>query len=195
MSRRIEQRPPAACHALEVDEGDLRAIDRADLERMAFLLYLVRDFETAVLDLKDADLIHGPAHTSVGQEAVAAGMAVALRKGDMVGSTHRAHGHFVSKAAMYYAPDGYLPLRHGVTPPVQEAVNRTLAEIMGLYEGWCRGRGGSMHLYDGTSGNLGSNAIVGGGIPLATGAAWAEKLRGHDTVVVSVFGDGAMNQG
>ena len=195
MSRRIEQRPPATCCALEVDEGDLRAIAREDLERMAFLLYLVRDFETAVLDLKDADLIHGPAHTSVGQEAVAAGMAVALRKADMVGSTHRAHGHFVSKAVMYYAPDGYLPLQHGVTAPVQDAVNRTLAEIMGLYEGWCRGRGGSMHLYDGTSGNLGSNAIVGGGIPLATGAAWAEKLRKRDTVVVSVFGDGAINQG
>jgi len=195
MSRRIEQRPPAACHALEVDENDLRGIDRAELERMTFLLYLVRDFETAVLDLKDADLIHGPAHTSVGQEAVAVGMAAALRKADMVGSTHRAHGHFVSKAVMYYAPDGYLPLQHGVTAPVQDAVNRTLAEIMGLYEGWCRGRGGSMHLYDGTSGNLGSNAIVGGGIPLATGAAWAEKLRKRDTVVVSVFGDGAINQG
>ncbi|HHX43515.1 MAG TPA: MFS transporter [Chloroflexi bacterium] len=195
MSRRIEQRPPAACHALEVDASDLRATDRAELERMAFLLFLVRDFEMAVLDLKDADLIHGPAHTSVGQEAVAAGMAVALRKGDMVGSTHRAHGHFVSKAVMYYAPDGYRPLQHGVTAPVQDAVNRTLAEIMGLYEGWCRGRGGSMHLYDAASGNLGSNAIVGGGIPLATGAAWAEKLRGRDTVVVSVFGDGAINQG
>jgi len=195
MSRLIEQRPPAVCHALQVDDSDLRAADNADLERMAFLLYLVRDFEIAVLDLKDADLVNGPAHTSVGQEAVATAMAVALRKGDMVGSTHRAHGHFVSKAVMYYAPDGYLPLQHGITVPVQDAVNRTLAEIMGLYEGWCRGRGGSMHLYDAASGNLGSNAIVGGGIPLATGAAWAEKLRGHDTVVVSNFGDGAINQG
>jgi len=156
---------------------------------------LIRDFEIAVLDLKDADLVHGPVHTSVGQEAVAAGMATVLRKGDMVGSTHRAHGHFISKAVMYYAPDDYLPLQHGITPPVQEAVNRTLAEIMGLYEGWCRGRGGSMHLYDPKSGNLGSNAIVGGGIPLATGAAWAEKLRGRDTVVMSIFGDGAINQG
>jgi len=195
MTRRIALRAPAECHRLEIEEGDLAAIGRDDLERMAFLVLLVRAFEGAVLDLKDADLVHGPAHISIGQEAVAAGMAVALRRGDMVGSTHRAHGHFVSKAVMHYAPDGFLPLRDGVSLPVQSAVNRTLAEIMGLYDGWCRGRGGSMHLYDRESGNLGSNAIVGGGIPLATGAAWAEKLRGRDTVVVSVFGDGAMNQG
>ena len=78
---------------------------------------------------------------------------------------------------------------------MQTAVNKTLAEIMGLKAGWCSGRGGSMHLYDGKSGNLGSNAIVGGGIPIATGAAWAQRLLNKDSVVVSFFGDGAMNQG
>ena len=162
---------------------------------MLQLMHLIRRFEESVLDLKEADLVHGPAHTSVGQEAVAAGVALALHPGDWIGSTHRAHGHFLAKALVYYAPHGYDPLRDDVTPPMQRAVTRTLAEIMGLQQGWCGGRGGSMHLYDGESGNLGSNAIVGGGIPLATGAAWAERLRGRDTVVVSFFGDGAINQG
>ncbi|NLD42230.1 MAG: MFS transporter [Chloroflexi bacterium] len=195
MSRTIELPAPAVCRELVTDDGDLRAIGRRDLARMAFLQYLVRDFEKKVLEFKDADLVHGPAHTSVGQEAVAAGVAAALRKRDMIGSTHRAHGHFLAKAVMYYAPDGYDPLVEAVTAPVQDAVNRTLAEIMGLRAGWCGGRGGSMHLYDGTSGNLGSNAIVGGSIALATGAAWGERLQGRDTIAVSFFGDGAINQG
>jgi 2-oxoisovalerate dehydrogenase E1 component len=178
-----------------VSEEDYRAIGKDDLARMLALLYLVREFETKVLDLKDENLVHGPAHTSIGQEAIAAGMASALRKTDMVGSTHRAHGHFLSKAFMYYAPPGFQPLTDAITPKMQEAVNKTLAEIMGLKDGWCGGRGGSMHLYDGESGNLGSNAIVGGGIPLATGVAWAEKLKKKDSVVISFFGDGAVNQG
>ena len=195
MSRLIEQKAPAVCRRLEVSRRDVQATPRDDLVRMLALVYLVRAFEEKVLDLKEADLVHGPAHTSVGQEAVAAAVAVALRKSDLIGSTHRAHGHFLSKAFMYYAPDAFQPLTDPVTATMQTAVNRTLAEIMGLREGWCGGRGGSMHLYDGESGNLGSNAIVGGGIPLATGAAWAQKLQGKDSVVVSFFGDGAINQG
>lgn len=187
--------PPAVCTRLVISEEDISSITRVDLMRMLEMIYLVRAFETAVLDLKDADLVHGPAHTSIGQEAVAAAIAAVLRKDDMVGSTHRAHGHFLAKALAYYAPDGYDPMNHGFTPAMQEAVDRTLAEIMGLKEGWCGGRGGSMHLYDGKSGNLGSNAIVGGGIPLATGAAWAQRFLGKDALVVSVFGDGAINQG
>jgi len=195
MSQYEVLKPPALCRRLVVSDDDLSAVPGDDLVRMVALLYLVRDFEVAVLDLKDANLVNGPAHTSVGQEAIAAGTAAVLRKTDMVASTHRAHGHFLSKAFMYYAPDGYQPLRDPVTPEMQTAVNKTLAEIMGLKAGWCSGRGGSMHLYDGKSGNLGSNAIVGGGIPIATGAAWAQKLLKRDTVVVSFFGDGAMNQG
>jgi 2-oxoisovalerate dehydrogenase E1 component len=195
LSKLVEQKAPAVCHRLEVSEEDLRAIAGDDLVRMLFLLYLIREFETRVLELKDADLIHGPVHASIGQEAVAVAVAVVLRKPDMVASTHRAHGHFLSKAFMYYAPDGYQPLRDPIAPQMQTAVNRTLAEIMGLRDGWCGGRGGSMHLYDATSGNLGSNAIVGGGIPIATGAAWAQRMQERDAVVVSFFGDGAINQG
>ncbi len=195
MSKWIKQEPPAVCSRLQVSEADLQVIDRDDLVRMLALLYLIREFETIVLDYKDAELIHGPAHTSVGQEAVAVAVAVVLDKADMIASTHRAHGHFLSKAFLYYAPNGYQPLRDPITADMQRAVNKTLAEIMGLRDGWCGGRGGSMHLYDGESGNLGSNAIVGGGIPIATGAAWAQRITKKDRIVVSFFGDGAINQG
>jgi 2-oxoisovalerate dehydrogenase E1 component len=195
MSELIVQNLPCTCHLLEVSPEDLSNTPKETLVLMLFLLFLVREFETAVLDLSDLGLVHGPVHTSIGQEAVAAGMALALRKSDMVGSTHRAHGHFIAKAFTHHAREDYDPLRDPVTPSMQEAVNRTLAEIMGLSDGWCKGRGGSMHLYDGESGNLGSNGIVGGGIPLVTGAAWGEKLMNKDTVAVSFFGDGAINQG
>ncbi len=195
MPELIQLSPAAACHRLETNDNDVRAINRAALIEMLFLLHLIRAFETAVLELKDADLVHGPVHASIGQEAVAAAVSVALRRTDKIASTHRAHGHFLGKAIAYYAPEGYDPLRDPVAPPMQEAINKTLAEIMGLADGWCGGRGGSMHLYEATSGNLGSNAIVGGGIPIATGAAWAGHLRGGDDVVVSYFGDGAINQG
>lgn len=195
MSKRIALPPPAVCERLAVDGDDRRAIPPRDHERMLALLHLIRAFELRVLDLKDADLVHGPAHTSVGQEAVAVGVAAALHTTDMIASTHRAHGHFLAKALLYYAPADWSPLLGETTPAMYDAVYRTLAEIMGLAAGWCGGRGGSMHLYDRASGNLGSNAIVGGGIPLATGAAWAERIRRRDTVVVSFFGDGAINQG
>ena len=195
MPRQIQLPPPATCHRLQTDDADAQAIDRADLIEMLFLLHLIRAFETAVLELKDADLVHGPVHASIGQEAVAAAVSVVLRRTDKVASTHRAHGHFLGKAMAYYAPQGYDPLHDPLAPPIQAAIDKTLAEIMGLADGWCGGRGGSMHLYDATSGNLGSNAIVGGGIPIATGAAWAGRLQGRDDVVVSYFGDGAINQG
>jgi len=195
VSQLIERHLSAVCRELRVEETDAGSIERADLVQMMSLLYLIRAFEQQVLVLKDAELIHGPAHTSIGQEAIAAGVAAALRKTDLIASTHRAHGHFLAKAVAYRTPEGYDPLREPLTPEMQQAVNKTLGEIMGLRDGWCQGRGGSMHLYDRESGNLGSNAIVGGGIPLATGAAWAEALRGRDTVVVSFFGDGAINQG
>jgi len=195
MPKLIAQAAPAICHRLEVSDADLLAIERNDLIDMLFYLYTIRAFEVELLKLKDEELIHGPVHASIGQEAVAAAVAAALDRPDMIASTHRAHGHFLSKALAYYAPQGHQPLRDGVTPDMQRAIDRTLAEIMGLAEGWCGGRGGSMHLYDAASGNLGSNAIVGGGIPIATGAAWAQRIQGTGKVVVSFFGDGAINQG
>jgi 2-oxoisovalerate dehydrogenase E1 component len=187
--------PDVECCRFETSQKDLRGISKTKLAQILFYLYSVREFESALLDLQEKGLVHGPVHSSIGQEAVAAGIAACLSKGDYVGSTHRAHGHFLTKALAYYAPDNHDPIRESLTPDMQMAFSRTLAEIMGLKSGWCGGRGGSMHLYDKTSGNLGSNAIVGGGIPLATGAAWAESLRKKKGIIVSIFGDGAINQG
>jgi 2-oxoisovalerate dehydrogenase E1 component len=195
MADLIKQQPGAVCRRLEVSDEDLLAIDSDDLVRMLALLHLIREFEIKLLEFKDAELVHGPVHASIGQEAVAAAVGVVLGRADMIASTHRAHGHFLAKALMYYAPPGYQPLRDGFTPKMEEAVDKTLAEIMGLKAGWCGGRGGSMHLFDAESGNLGSNAIVGGGIPIATGAAWAQRIQNRETIVVSFFGDGAINQG
>jgi len=84
----------------------------------------------------------------IDRRAVVTRHAVVLDKADLVGSTHRAHGHFLAKAVMYYAPEDFNPLAHGLTEDMQRAVNKTLAEIMGLKSGWCSGRGGSMHLSD-----------------------------------------------
>lgn len=195
MSELIKQEPPAVCYRLAVSDADALAVPARELACMLELIYLVREFETALLDLKDADLVHGPVHASIGQEAVAAGVALALRRSDLIASTHRAHGHFLSKALAYYGPPDYDPREHAFSAKMQWVVNRTMAEIMGLRDGWCGGRGGSMHLYDAESGNLGSNAIVGGGIPIATGVAMAERLQHRDKLVVSFFGDGAFNQG
>jgi 2-oxoisovalerate dehydrogenase E1 component len=195
MSKLEKVEPTATCSRLQVSASDLLAIGKVDHYRMLFLLHMIREFEDKLLELKDANLVHGPVHSSIGQEANAAAAAVVLKKSDLVGSTHRAHGHFLAKALMYYAPADFDPVHSDLTEDMQRAVNKTLAEIMGLKNGWCSGRGGSMHLYDPVSGNIGSNAIVGGGIPLATGAAWAEKLSSGSRVVVSFFGDGAINQG
>ena len=177
MSKLEKVQPTGACHRLQVSAADFSKIKKIDHHRMLFLLHLIREFEDKLLELKDANLVHGPVHSSIGQEANAAAAAVLLKKSDLVGSTHRAHGHFLAKAVMYYAPENFDPVRGDLTADMQDAVNKTLAEIMGLKHGWCSGRGGSMHLCDPASGNIGSNAIVGGGIPLATGAAWAEKLK------------------
>jgi 2-oxoisovalerate dehydrogenase E1 component len=195
MSKFEKIAPTAACLRLQVSERDLRKIKKVDHHRMLFLVHLIRAFENTLLDLKDENLVNGPVHVSIGQEANAAAAAVVLQKSDLIGSTHRAHGHFLAKALMYYAPVDFDPVGNDITEDMQRAVNKTLAEIMGLKSGWCSGRGGSMHLYDPVSGNIGSNAIVGGGIPLATGAAWGQKLSSGSRVVVSFFGDGAINQG
>jgi 2-oxoisovalerate dehydrogenase E1 component len=176
-------------------KADLKRIEKEILVKMLFVLHLVRQFETYLLDLQEKGLVHGPVHTSIGQEAVSAALSVLLKSEDWVGSTHRAHGHFLSKAVMHYTAEDFNPIEKDLNEAAQDAVNRTLAEIMGLKMGWCGGRGGSMHLFDEVSGNLGSNAIVGGGIPLATGAALAERMKESGSVVVSLFGDGAFNQG
>lgn len=179
---------------LAVTDDDRRGVDAASHRRMLFHIYLIRRFEERLLDLKDAGLVHGPVHSGIGEEAGAVGAAHALEKKDIVASTHRGHHHFLAKALHSRGGADYDPAA-GFPDSIYEVVQRTLAEILGLESGWCRGRGGSMHLADLESGILGTNAIVGGGIALASGAVWAHTIRGNGGRGISFLGDGASNQG
>jgi acetoin:2,6-dichlorophenolindophenol oxidoreductase subunit alpha len=137
-------------------------------------MLMIRAFEEQVLSLHARALIPGIWHVSIGQEAVAAGVCAALRADDYLTSTHRGHGHCLAKGAR---PD------------------RMLAELLGKAEGYCRGKGGSMHIADPDTGNLGANAIVGGSVAIAAGAALSAQRRKTGQVAVCFFGDGAANQG
>jgi len=134
----------------------------------------IRCFELKALQLFEENKLRGSVHLYVGQEAIAATVCSHLRDEDYITSTHRGHGHCIAKGA---EPD------------------KAMAELMGKETGYCLGRGGSMHIADLTKGNLGANAIVGGGIPIAVGSGLAAKLKATDQVTVSFFGDGASNEG
>src|SRR5271170_4588376 len=143
---------------------------RAALRKM----HLIRRFEEAAEDAYMRGLSYGTMHLSIGQEATAVGVCAALTDADYITSTHRGHGHCIAKGA---------------------DVARMYAEFLGRETGYCHGRGGSMHIADLSKGNLGANGIVGGGIPIAVGAALSAKKRGAGAVAVSFFGDGANNEG
>ena len=179
---------------LTVDAKDWQQADPALLSNMLTQLNWIRAFEEAVLELAAEGLVHGPAHSSVGQEGGAVGSVLALGAGDQINGSHRGHHQFLAKALQHVAPQGLDP-RNPINAAVDEVLQRTLAEIMGLAQGYCRGRGGSMHLRWLEAGALGTNAIVGGGVPLAAGAGWAHKHAGTDRVAVTYFGDGAVNIG
>lgn len=148
--------------------------DAATATRTLTTMWQIRRFEEAVDDLFARGLMHGTMHLSIGQEASATGTCSALRDDDAITSTHRGHGHCIAKGA---------------------DLERMMAELLAKETGYCRGRGGSMHIADVATGNLGANGIVAGGIPIAAGAGLAYRLRGLDRVVVSFFGDGAANEG
>ena len=137
-------------------------------------MLLIRRFEEKVEERFRAGELPGFLHVAIGQEAVAVGVCGALEPDDVIASTHRAHGHTLAKGT---------------------SANELMAELYGKVEGCSRGYGGSMHLYDVERGNLGANAVVGGGLPGIVGAALAFKLRGERRVAVAFFGDGATNIG
>ncbi len=134
----------------------------------------IRIFEEHVNELYKSAKMPGLAHLYSGEEAVAVGVCEALRRDDYITSTHRGHGHCLAKGA---------------------SVDRMFAELLGKEAGYCRGKGGSMHIADQDTGNLGANAIVGGSTAIATGAAMSSKMRGSEQVAVCFFGDGALGQG
>ncbi|MCU1411918.1 MAG: transporter [Rhodoglobus sp.] len=179
---------------LTTTAADWKAADPQLLATMLGELHLIRAFEETVLELAGEGLVHGPAHSSIGQEGGAVGSIVGLRSTDAINGSHRGHHQFLAKA-LTHVTSGSLDLGTLVTPPVQTVLQRTLAEILGLAQGYCSGRGGSMHLQWFEAGALGTNAIVGGGVPLGAGNAWAQKHAGTTDVTVSYFGDGATNIG
>jgi len=134
----------------------------------------IRFFEEKVFELYAQNLVPGTIHLYAGEEAVAVGICNNLRKDDYITSTHRGHGHCIAKGA---------------------ELKRVMAEILGKKTGYCKGKGGSMHIADFSIGMLGATAVVGGGIPIAVGAGLSIKLRGTDQVVSCFFGEGASNQG
>jgi len=150
------------------------SIDTEKLLWMYTNMLKIRRFEEKVGELFAAGKIPGFVHLYIGEEAVATGVCAHLRKDDYITSTHRGHGHLISKG-------GDLKLM--------------MAELFGKRTGYCKGKGGSMHIADVDLGILGANGIVGGGPPIATGAALAAKYKGTDQVAVCFLGDGASNQG
>ena len=137
-------------------------------------MFLIRRFEEKAIELFEKGLIRGNVHPCIGQEAVSVGVCANLRADDYMTSTHRGHGNCLAKGA---------------------DAHRMIAELLGRATGYCKGKGGSMHIADFDGGNLGANGIVGGGFPIATGAGIGIQNRKTDQVVVCFFGDGAANQG
>ncbi len=182
---------------IEAERADYENADNRLLANMAFQVFLIREFENALLNLSEQGCVHGPVHTSIGQEASAVGAMAALEAGDSIASTHRAHHHYLAKAVSFYHAGGFDVLADGpkLSDKMQHEVTTLMGEIMGLSIGCCGGRGGSMHLRNAKIGVIGTNAIVAGGVPLATGAAFAAKYSKRSDVVVCFLGDGAVNQG
>ena len=149
----------------------LTAADQIELLQQ---MQLIRAFDSQLSSLYTSGLVRGSSHPALGQEAVAVGACSALRSDDYITSTHRGHGHAIAKGA---------------------DVRRMMAELLGRSDGYCRGKGGSMHIADFERGMLGANGIVGGGFGIATGAALSAQLRSSGQIALCFFGDGAVNQG
>ncbi|MEM7463768.1 MAG: thiamine pyrophosphate-dependent enzyme [Pseudomonadota bacterium] len=180
---------------LEVDLGDWKKIDPDLLVQWYCQMMLVRRFEEKLLALDKVGLVHGPAHSSIGQEAGAVGAMSVLNKNDRMNGTHRAHHQVLLKLVTAVTPNGFNPRNDEFTDDMDDAVHRFMAEILGLEPGYCGGRGGSMHMRYADAGVMGNSAIVGGNPPQATGYALADKILGRDNVSVAFFGDGATQNG
>jgi len=157
-----------------MDKQLIRNLAKEKLVEMYRKMLEIRFFEEKVFELYAQNLVPGTVHLYAGEEAVAVGVCSNMRRDDYVTSTHRGHGHCIAKGA---------------------DLKRVMAEILGKKTGYCKGKGGSMHIADFSIGMLGATAIVGAGIPIAVGAGLSIKLRKTDQVVACFFGEGASNQG
>lgn len=149
-------------------------ISKATMLDMYRIMIRIREFEAEAIELAKANITRAAVHTYNGEEAIATGVCVHLSNDDYITSTHRGHGHCIAKGA---------------------DLRRMFAELMGRETGYCKGKGGSMHIADMKTGNLGANGIVGGGIPMAMGAGLGLQVAKEKHVAVSFFGDGASNEG
>jgi len=152
----------------------MKKISKDVLLSMYHNMLLTRKFEEKVAYFFSMGMVHGTTHLYAGEEAVAAGVCAAMQPEDLMTSTHRGHGHCISK---------------GID------LNRMMAELLGKVTGYCKGKGGSMHIADLERGNLGANGVVGGGQPIAVGAGLTTKMKKIDRIVVCFFGDGSANEG
>jgi pyruvate dehydrogenase E1 component alpha subunit len=164
----------AEATASVVQRPELAALDDTTLHAALRRMHLIRMFEEVAEQSYMRGLVHGTMHLSIGQEASAVGSILHLRPDDYILSTHRGHGHCIAKGA---------------------DVARMLAEFFGKETGYCRGRGGSMHIADVETGNLGANGIVAGGLPIAVGVGMSIKAQKQSRVCMVFFGDGAANEG
>lgn len=153
---------------------DVKGVKKDQLLDFYSTMYSIRRFEEEVFELYKVGLMPGLAHLYIGEEAVATGACSAISEGDYIGSHHRGHGHLIASGA---------------------DLNRMMAEILGKKDGYCRGKGGSMHIMALDKGIIGANGIVGGGIPIATGAAYTCKLKQNNKVVLCFLGDASSNEG
>jgi acetoin:2,6-dichlorophenolindophenol oxidoreductase subunit alpha len=149
-------------------------LSKTKLKDMMEKMLLTRKFEEKVAYFFAMGLVHGTTHLYIGEEGTGTGVCTAIAQEDIIASTHRGHGHCISK---------------GID------LNRMMAEFLGKETGYCKGKGGSMHIANIEHGNLGANGVVGGGIPIATGAGITIQMRKQDKIVVGFFGDGATNEG
>ena len=173
---------------MSAKEKDLLAehgLDKEQAREMLRQMWEIRMFEDRVYDLLGRNLIKGASHLYAGEEAIAVGAISVLRDDDLITSSHRGHGHCHARGAAIAKTEA----------DKQEHYNKMMAELCGRETGYCLGRGGSMHIADVQKGNLGATGIVGGNIPVATGAALAQKMQGTDRVVLCFFGDGAAQTG
>lgn len=184
-----------ACQRWTSTDADVKKLGDVLSARIAFQTMLINGFEEELLKLSTEDCLWGPVHVSVGQEAAAVASLAAVNPDDMITGSHRAHHQFLAKTLNAVLSAEWDPRRSPLPAEAQEVVRWTMGEIMGLKIGYCGGRGGSMHLHNAAAGVMGTNAIVGGGIPVATGLAYAEKYRGSQRIVLTFFGDGAVNIG
>lgn len=154
--------------------GTYMKLNKEKLVGLFETMQVIREFEERIVDLYARGMVPGLAHLYLGEEAVAAGVCAALKEDDYITSTHRGHGHVIAKGA---------------------ELNLMMAELFGKKDGYCKGKGGSMHIADMEAGILGANGIAGGGLPIAVGAGWSAKWRKTKQVAVCFFGDASSNNG